>query len=90
MGPTGQARHPPWRHSTAAYRTGAIADRLAAEHTRVRDVDSWFKVLPRWLFDRLEMRSQGTLIDTEILVRAARLGYCIGQIGVQRYTHIVG
>lgn len=52
---------------------------------RVKDVDCAFKLFPRELFDRIEMKSSGALIDAEILARAKRLGYTIGQIGVQHY-----
>ncbi len=57
---------------------------------RVRDIDCAFKLFPRELFDRIEMRSMGALIDTEILAKATRLGYTIGQIGVHHYPRIAG
>lgn len=57
---------------------------------RIRDVDCAFKLFPRRLFDQIEMRSQGALIDTEILARAGRLGYRIGQVGVHHYPRRAG
>jgi glycosyltransferase involved in cell wall biosynthesis len=57
---------------------------------RIRDIDCAFKIYPRKLFDEIEMRSEGALIDTEILARATRLGYRIGQIGVHHYPRTAG
>lgn len=57
---------------------------------RLRDIDCAFKMYPRKLFDEIEMRSMGALIDAEILARAHRLGYTIGQIGVHHYPRTAG
>jgi len=56
----------------------------------VRDIDCAFKVFPRKLFDEIEMKSEGALIDAEILARAKRLGYRIGQAGVHHYPRVAG
>ncbi|RJP39773.1 MAG: glycosyltransferase family 2 protein [Phycisphaerales bacterium] len=56
----------------------------------LRDIDCAFKVYPRSLFDRIAMKSTGALIDTEILARARRLGYTIGQVGVHHYPRTAG
>ncbi|MCH7551040.1 MAG: glycosyltransferase family 2 protein [Proteobacteria bacterium] len=57
---------------------------------RVRDIDCAFKLFPRRLFDEIEMKSTGALIDAEILARAKRLGYRIGQVGVNHYPRTAG
>lgn len=57
---------------------------------RLRDIDCAFKLYPRALFDEIDMRSTGALIDTEILAKATRLGYRIGQIGVHHYPRTAG
>ena len=57
---------------------------------RVRDIDCAFKIYPRRLFEEIEMRSNGALIDAEILARARRLGYTIGQVGVHHYPRLAG
>ncbi len=57
---------------------------------RIRDIDGAFKIYPRRLFDEIEMWSMGALIDTEVLAKATRLGYRIGQIGVHHYPRIAG
>jgi len=56
----------------------------------LRDIDCAFKLYPRRLFDEIEMKSMGALIDTEILARAKRLGYRIGQIGVHHFPRTAG
>lgn len=57
---------------------------------RLRDIDCAFKIFPRELFERIEMKSMGALIDTEILARARNLGYSITQIGVHHYPRTAG
>ncbi|MFQ5590520.1 MAG: glycosyltransferase family 2 protein [Phycisphaerae bacterium] len=56
----------------------------------LRDIDCAFKIYPRRLFDEIEMSSLGALIDAEILARAKRLGYTIGQVGVHHYPRRAG
>ena len=56
----------------------------------LRDIDCAFKIFPRRLFDEIEMKSMGALIDTEVLARAKRLGYTIGQVGVHHYARTAG
>jgi len=56
----------------------------------LRDIDCAFKIFPRKLFDEIEMKSMGALIDTEILSRAKRAGYTIGQVGVHHYPRTAG
>ena len=57
---------------------------------RIRDIDGAFKIFPRRLFDQIELWSTGALIDTEILAKATRLGYRIGQTGVHHYPRTAG
>lgn len=56
----------------------------------IRDIDCAFKLFPRKLFDEIEMCSGGALIDAEILARAKRKGYSVGQIGVHHYPRTAG
>ena len=56
----------------------------------LRDIDCAFKIYRRRLFDEIPMHSQGALIDAEILARANRLGYRIGQVGVHHYPRLAG
>jgi glycosyltransferase involved in cell wall biosynthesis len=57
---------------------------------RLRDIDCAFKMYPRRFIDEIEMRSTGALIDTEMLAKARRLGYSIGQFGVHHYPRTAG
>jgi glycosyltransferase involved in cell wall biosynthesis len=57
---------------------------------RLRDIDCAFKIYPRGLFDEIEMKSMGALIDAEILARAKRVGYRIAQCGVHHYPRTAG
>jgi glycosyltransferase involved in cell wall biosynthesis len=57
---------------------------------RLRDIDCAFKLFPRRLFDEIPLCSLGALIDAEILARAQRRGYRIGQIGVRHYPRLAG
>jgi glycosyltransferase involved in cell wall biosynthesis len=57
---------------------------------KLRDMDCAFKLFKRSIFDDLKMESQGALINTEILARAARKGYTITQRGVHHYPRTAG
>ena len=59
-------------------------------HINLQDIDCAFKIYPRSFIERIEMRSMGALIDTEMLAKARRLGYSIGQIGVHHYPRLAG
>ncbi len=56
----------------------------------IRDVDCAFKLYPRRFLQEIELRSTGALIDTEMLAKATRLGYGIGQVGVHHYPRQAG
>lgn len=57
---------------------------------RCRDVDCAFKLYRREIFDRIELRSTGALIDAEVLARAARLGCTIRDTPVTHLPRIAG
>jgi len=57
---------------------------------RCRDVDCAFKLYKREIFDRIELRSTGALIDAEVLARAAKLGYTITDTPVTHLPRIAG
>ena len=56
----------------------------------IKDIDCAFKLYRREIFDKIKMKSQGALIDTEILARAKRAGYTMTQRGVHHYPRTVG
>lgn len=57
---------------------------------RLRDIDCAFKLYRREIFERIEITSTGALVDAEILVKAKKLGYSIGQIGVSHFPRNAG
>ncbi|HPM24918.1 MAG TPA: glycosyltransferase family 2 protein [Phycisphaerae bacterium] len=59
-------------------------------HIGLRDIDCAFKIYPRTFIERIEMRSTGALIDTEMLAKARNLGYSIAQLGVHHYPRTAG
>ncbi len=57
---------------------------------KLRDVDCAFKLYKRRIFDDIEMKSTGALIDAEILARARQKGYTITQTPVSHYPRQAG
>lgn len=57
---------------------------------RLRDIDCAFKLYQANIFQGMTLKSEGALIDTEILVRARKQGARIGEIGVHHYPRIAG
>jgi glycosyltransferase involved in cell wall biosynthesis len=81
-------RQDPWKRKLNAKLWGNLVNLLF--DIRLRDIDCAFKIYPRRFIDRIELRSSGALIDTEMLAKARRLGYSIGQCGVRHYPRIAG
>ena len=57
---------------------------------KIRDIDCAFKLYKRQIFDRIKLSSQGALIDTEVLARAARKGFRMTQQGVHHFPRMAG
>ena len=57
---------------------------------KIRDIDCAFKLYKREIFDNIKLSSAGALVDTEILARAVRKGYCVTQKGVHHYPRTAG
>jgi glycosyltransferase involved in cell wall biosynthesis len=58
--------------------------------TGVRDVDCAFKVFDRRIFDRIDIRSLGAFVNTEILVRARAAGATVLEVPVSHFPRTTG
>lgn len=56
----------------------------------IRDVNFAFKLCRRSIFDQIELTSEGSFIDAELLIRAHQLGFRIIQFGVDYFPRSVG
>lgn len=56
----------------------------------IRDVNFAFKLCRRSIFDKLELTSEGSFIDAELLIRGQGLGYRVIQFGVDYFPRSVG
>lgn len=56
----------------------------------VRDIDASFKLYKKQVFEKMKLKSNTGLIDSEVLIKANKLGFSIGQIGVRHYPRIKG
>lgn len=56
----------------------------------LRDVDCAFKLYRRSIFDGITLRSDGAMIDAEILARTRARGARIAEAGVHHYPRVAG
>ena len=56
----------------------------------VKDVDCAFKLMRKEIIDRAKVESEGALISTELLAKAVKLGYKVGEVGVHHYPRRAG
>lgn len=50
--------------------------------TGLRDVNCGLKLLPRALFERIDLESRGALVDAELIAKARRLGFRVAEVAV--------
>ncbi len=56
----------------------------------VRDVNFSFKLMRREVLDAINLRSEGSLIDAELIVKARNHGFIIQQIGLDYFPRVMG
>lgn len=57
---------------------------------KVRDINFAFKLCRSRIFDHVELQSEGSFIDAELIIRSTRLGYEIMQMGVDYFPRTRG
>jgi glycosyltransferase involved in cell wall biosynthesis len=55
-----------------------------------RDINFSFKLMKRKVLESITLKSEGSLIDAELIVKAKNKGYAIQQIGVDYFPRIRG
>ncbi len=55
-----------------------------------RDINFSFKLMKRELLEAVELKSEGSLIDAELIVKAKNRGFAIQQIGLDYFPRIRG
>lgn len=55
-----------------------------------RDINFSFKLMRREVLEAVELRSEGSLIDAELIVKARNLGFVIQQLGVDYFPRTRG
>ncbi|HUF19002.1 MAG TPA: glycosyltransferase family 2 protein [Thermoanaerobaculia bacterium] len=55
-----------------------------------RDINFAFKLMRREVLDAVELKSDGSLIDAELIVKAKNLGFAVQQLGIDYYPRIRG
>ncbi len=57
---------------------------------KARDINFAFKLCRRRIFDHISLRSEGSFVDAELVIRATRLGFEILQFGVDYFPRTRG
>ncbi len=57
---------------------------------KVRDINFAFKLCRSRIFEHVELKSEGSFIDAELVIRSTRLGYEIMQMGVDYFPRTRG
>jgi len=55
-----------------------------------RDINFSFKLIRREVLEAVELRSEGSLIDAELIVKAKNLGFSIQQLGLDYFPRSQG
>ncbi|MBI4091596.1 MAG: glycosyltransferase family 2 protein [Candidatus Levybacteria bacterium] len=57
---------------------------------KIKDVDASFKLYKKETFDEMKLITNTGLTDAEVLIKAQKQGFKIGQIGVRHYPRLHG
>ena len=57
---------------------------------RMRDINFAFKICRSHIFDNISLKSEGSFIDAELVVRAKKLGYTVVQFGTDYFPRTRG
>jgi len=57
---------------------------------KMRDINFAFKLCKRRIFDNIDLHSEGSFIDAELVIRAKKLGYTVTQFGVDYFPRTRG
>jgi len=56
----------------------------------VRDINFSFKLMRREVLDAVQLKSEGSLVDAELIVKARNRGFAIQQIGLDYFPRVFG
>ncbi len=81
-------RQDPWNRQLNARGWGQLVNALF--ELDIRDVNCAFKLFRRRVLDRVEIRSDGAFVNTEVLARARAAGCTIREVPVRHFPRTVG
>jgi len=81
-------RKDPWNRKLNAWLYNTFL--LICFRLNVKDVDCAFKLYKAEFFDNIQLKSDGALIDAEVLIKLKKAGARIVQVGVHHYPRIIG
>ncbi|HSP16880.1 MAG TPA: glycosyltransferase family 2 protein [Thermoanaerobaculia bacterium] len=59
-------------------------------HIYIRDINFSFKLMKREVLQAIQLRSEGSLIDAELIVKSRNHGFFIQQIGLDYFPRVLG
>ncbi|HSP33925.1 MAG TPA: glycosyltransferase family 2 protein [Thermoanaerobaculia bacterium] len=59
-------------------------------HIYIRDINFSFKLMRREVLQAIDLKSEGSLIDAELIVKARNHGFFIQQIGLDYFPRVLG
>ncbi|MGH9205235.1 MAG: glycosyltransferase family 2 protein, partial [Acidimicrobiales bacterium] len=83
-----KVRHAPFMRRLNAWGWNRLVRLLF--YVPVRDIDCAFKLFRRTVLERIDIESRGAMINTEIMVKLARGGSAIVEVGVTHFPRTAG